>query len=313
MAWNGSDNTGSVPVMKPAGLKPAASGTVPKVLLAAAVVVVLAVVVAYFFLRDSGRPVPKAPAKPSGGTIVEVQPACTAKSAKEDVEKGPIDPKDDYDHTRFYRDDRGILRYLSGCRAPDPTRKPGKKLNLNTRIKPSVFSNSAERAIFQLARRKPGGMSFAKNDWYDRGFEEEFRKALKDPIRLSDSDTPRERFAKEMMIEVREEIVARMRAGESLGDILSAAEKETKRLREYKRSLEKQVGDIVEESNGKLNPQDVKDLVRAANEMLAKEGLSPIKDNAFVRWNLQLSGQEEELQDEAIPDAEVPAVPAVEK
>ena len=86
MAWNGSDNTGSVPVKKPAGVKPAASGSVPKVLLAAAVVAALcAAVVVYFLLRDDGGTVPKAPEKPSSGKIAEVAPAATNRPSK--VEK----------------------------------------------------------------------------------------------------------------------------------------------------------------------------------------------------------------------------------
>lgn len=258
-------------------------------ILAGAAVVVC--VVAWTILRKKPNDEVLVPDKGTAA-IAEVSPRPEDHAGAEPEGATVIDPREDYDHTKMYRDEQGILRWNSGCRAPDPTRKALPVYYASSYQKPSVFSNYCDRVVAGLLRRRPGSLSLGRVDYYDKELEEEYRASLATPIRIEPGDTGATRRLKEAVIAARREIAERMGAGESLGDILSGADKELRRLHEYKRNLESEIADIIEK--GELSAEDVEDVVNAANVMLEQEGLNPIHADDFVAWSLRLNASRQE-------------------
>ena len=280
MAWNRPSEGAAKPEPK----KPSAMRGV----VAGLVVVAVAAAVALFMLKDKGSvTVKKAEKKPT--KIKEVTPAPAPKSNAVAEVKKPVDPREDYDHTTMYRDERGILRYNSGCRAPDPTRK-ARVIDMGKLTTPSPFKNMSDRAIASILTLRPGQLSLATWNFYDPEFEEAFKKSLteSEPIGPDDSESLKE--TKKVLWEAKCEIAKRLEKGEVLGDILSAARQELRDLHDYKFSLEKEVNKMVGE--GGLEEQDVRDMIAAANKMLADKGIDhQIEDEDFVRWNLRLTAE----------------------
>ena len=284
MGWNGSGQKGAAPAQpKVTPKKPSPI----RGLIAGGVVVVLAAVAYFAFFSGSEKPQAEKAAK-ERGRIKTVTPAAAPTNAAPVVKK-PVDPKEDYDHTTMYRDERGILRYNSGCRAPDPTRK-ARVIDMGKLTAPSPFKNVSDRAIASILTLRPGQLSLATWNFYDPEFEEAFKKSLSEsePIGPDDSESLKE--TKKVLWEAKCEIAKRLEKGEVLGDILSAARQELRDLHDYKFSLEKEVNAMVEK--GGLEEQDVRDIIAAANKMLADKGVDhQIEDEDFVRWNLRLTAE----------------------
>ena len=285
MGWNGSGQKGAAPVQpKVTAKKPSPI----RGLIAGGVVVVLAVAAYFAFFSESDKPQTEKSDK-GRGRIKAVTPAAAPKTNTVAEVKKPVDPKEDYDHTTMYRDERGILRYNSGCRAPDPTRK-ARVIDMGKLTAPSPFKNVSDRAIASILTLRPGQLSLATWNFYDPEFEEAFKKSLSEsePIGPDDSESLKE--TKKVLWEAKCEIAKRLEKGEVLGDILSAARQELRDLHDYKFSLEKEVNAMVEK--GGMEEQDVRDIIAAANKMLADKGVDhQIEDEDFVRWNLRLTAE----------------------
>lgn len=253
-------------------------------------VVVVALYALYLWVFSGGDDVPAPSTKhKSPGAIKAVVPAAAPTNKLAEVKK-PIDPREDYDHTKMYRDERGILRYNSGARAPDPTRPCKKPVVLGSNER-TVFRHPTERMIANLLVAQPGEKRFFTPDYYAEGFEEDFRESLKEKIEFTDNDLPHEKELKKAMIEVKEDLRKRLAAGEKLGDILTETSKELERLGEYKDQLKQQMNDIVIRSDGGMSEADIKDLVGAANKMLEENGADPVEVDEFVIWNMRLSAE----------------------
>ncbi len=286
MAWNGSDNTGSVPVKKPAGVKPAASGSVPKVLLAAAVVAALcAAVVVCFLLRDSGKSVPKAPEKPSGGKIAEVTPVAVTNRA-------PVAPKEEGKKVEIRKlEDGRFMKYVDGKEAwmyPRKSIDPPARTNGQNRvlsIEQRIFKYRSDMEIAGLLMAQPGDMAIGDPE-YDKFFKQDFLKSLVDPAFPRDGDTEEERALKNAVTEVKAELKERYDAGEDLAKIMYDARKELRELGAYKQELEEEVRKCAKDGN--LSAEDIDDLVDAANVMLESRGIAPIRKGGFLRHQLKL-------------------------
>lgn len=285
MAWNGSDNTGSVPA-KPAGSKSAASGSVTKVLLAAAVVAALcAAVVVCFLLRDSGKPVPKAPEKPSSGKIAEVAPIVVTNRV-------PVAPKEEGKKVEIRKlEDGRFMKYVDGKEAwmyPRRSIDPPARTNGQNRvlsIEQRIFKYRSDMEIAGLLMAQPGDMSIGDPE-YDKFFKQDFLKSLVDPAFPREGDTEEERELKKAVTEVKAELKERYDAGEDLAKIMYDARKELRELGAYKQELEEEVRKRAKD--GSLSAEDIEDLVDAANVMLESRGIAPIRKGGFLRHQLKL-------------------------
>lgn len=292
MAWNRpTSNT----VDATSSSRPSGRGKMPRLrrgLLAGAIVVALGSAALWFFSGNEARQ--DAASTKGRGRIKEVKPAVAPTNA---VPAKPVDPREDYDHTKMYRDENGLLRWNTGCIAPDPTRKVLPTLVVSRLESPHIFSNSFDRALNALLTRRPGSLSIAKRNYYSESFQAAFIKSLTDPVKPNENDSPRTKQLKQAVLDAKKEISARIKAGENLGDILTEADNELKRLHQYQHDLRKQVNDLVKK--GEYSTQDVKDLVAAANDMLEKKGLNPIREDSIIIENLRLTAE----RNGANPDA----------
>ena len=221
------------------------------------------------------------------GLIKEVTPAVAPKTNTAAEVKKPIDPREDYDHEKLYRDEKGILRHkLGGQRVYDPTRPALPPINGGLYAH-NVFSNHAERVIAGLISVEPGSIRRARHDYSDPRLLEAFKEAVVTPCKISDSDSEYERELKLAVNETKKEIAMRIGSGEELGDILESADKELRRLAQYRQDINAEVATAVRD--GELSNDDVKDLVAAANKMLEDNGINPIDEDSFVRWNIRLT------------------------
>ena len=205
----------------------------------------------------------------------------------------PVDPvpKRTPAENDTYRDTQGILRYKgSNIRAVDPTR-PTRRINLNVGAdgkplyKPSPFKNRAEKEIYRLIFSEPGQMLFGVRR-YDEHFEADYLRSLETPIVITEDDDEKTAAAKKAMNEVKIEINDRMRAGESLAQILDETRSALRRLAEIKRTVK---ADILESAKGTVSTEeDAEDLIKAANMLLESKGIAPLKDTTMLRKSLML-------------------------
>ena len=185
---------------------------------------------------------------------------------------------------KTYRDERGILRYEGGARAPDPSRPHHVAKRMADSINDSVFKTRPENEIAMLLTATPGDTILTIRR-YDETFEAEFMKSLEQNIEVTEDDTPARAELKRAMAETKKELAERIKKGEKLADILEETRSELRRLADYRRNLEKMVSEAAR--NPELADQEVADYLTAANKMLADNGMKPIK-SSIVRKNLMI-------------------------
>lgn len=281
MAWN-KPNTASQPVKK-SGVK-----TPSKVKgIVAGIVIVAPVIALCLWMFLDGDDTAKEKTVKGRDRIKAVTPAALTNKVAE--VKKHVDPREDYDHEKYYRDENGFLRYKSGCRAPDPLQKKMKTFKPSELSKPSIFSNECDEVIASLIFRKPGSTMGLTRNYYDPDLEAEYLESITTPIRINKDDSDSVKRQKQAVIDARKEIAQRIGDGEKLGDILSSAAKELRRLSDYKEGLENALGDMIEGQD--MSTEDIKDAVKAANMMFEKEGLAPLKEDSFVLWNIRATAK----------------------
>ena len=194
---------------------------------------------------------------------------------------------------KTYRDERGVLRYEGGMRAPDPSRPrhSAKRLEADPLNDP-VFKTRPENEIAMLLTATPGEtiMSLRR---YDDAFEAEFIKCLEHDVEVKEDDTPARAELKRAMAETKKELAERIRKGEKLADILQETRNELRRLADYRRNLEKMVSEAAQ--NPELAEQEVSDYLTAANKMLSDNGMKPIK-SGIVRKNLLMRARKQQQE-----------------
>ena len=251
----------------------------------AGILVVAAAVGAWLYLSQKQETAQPESKTKKSAKIAEVTPALSTPVVEEPQK--PVDPKEDYDHDKLYRDGQGILRYKNGdARAYDPTRpKTVVKLNADPAMRKSVFTNRAENEIERVLTIQPGQTLFGTRR-YDQHFENEFKKSLETPILIDEDDSPYVKEVKQAMIAAKIEICDRMRNGETLAAILEETRSELTRLAQYKRDLQHEVMQATE--NPDFSEQDLEDYISAANKMLESKGIAPIKGGAILRRGIIL-------------------------
>ena len=269
------------PTVKKGGAK--APSKVKGVVAGLVTVCALGALCLWFF--SGGDDAPKAKAEKERGRIKEVTPAAAPTNK---VVEATAKPKKKEMPT--HRDERGILRYETGQRAPDPTR-PRRPPLTSAMTERRIFKYASERFIADLVDSIPGEKRFFTPDYYD--LEDDFLASLKEEIVINDDDMQCDKEIKQAMIEVRADLKKRMDAGEKLGDILTEASKELQRLGEYSDQLQEEVRRAIKDGNLSKNGEpfsenDIKDLVGAANKMLEEKGCNPISTDQMIISNIRL-------------------------
>lgn len=248
--------------------------------------VVLLLIILFFISNRQEEQPSVEPAKTKPAVIKEIpwsRPETNAQP-QEVAEEKPV---------LTYRDEKGILRYKNGGARAFDSDAHTKKVNYgadaegNPTFKRSIFKNVAENEIARLITLRPGD-SMIGTRRYDERFESEFKKSLETPIIVSKDDSPEDAELKKTMIAVKIEICDRLAEGETLKDILNETKSELQRLARIKRNIQQEV---LSQTNGDMEEAEIQTYIDAANILLEKEGIAPIKGGPILRRNLILQSK----------------------
>lgn len=288
MAWNGS-NGASAPKQKPVnGARAVSKGAI------AGVIVVLGAAAALYFLMPASAPTPKASAPKEKPTAIEevapeIAPVETA-AQNEEKPKKPLPPQ----RVGELRDGYRLL----------PSGKLHRVLGIVTNTPPKVsisektFKHSADVELGHLLMVEPGEDLLGDSEGMYRGFKKELEEALAEPIEYDKDDTEFQRELKDAVIDLRKELVARMKAGEDVEKIMEDTRNQLKELALYREELENQVKRISGE-DAEMTQKDYDDLVEAANKMLEERGSKPMELPTSLKRTVRLHQIEEQEREKA--------------
>lgn len=161
-----------------------------------------------------------------------------------------------------------------------------------------VFKTYPENVIASFLTTPPGTMFLGTCPNYSsKRFLDQLRKSFDTPVEILPDDPEDVRQVKEMVEEEKADLKARMAAGEDVGKLLMETRNEMQRLGLYRRQLEEQLKEV--RRNPDMSEQDVDDFVAAANTLLERNGIAPIKLTAMQRKAIkfQKSIQSEKIKD----------------
>lgn len=157
-------------------------------------------------------------------------------------------------------------------------------VNLKPRkAKSSIFEHKSENLIASLLVAKPGHTTMIGRPNY-KNINEDFLKSCTEPIIVRETDSEYDRDLKRAMNEVKADLKPRIDAGEDLAEIIEQSRAELRQLVEYKRTLTKEVMDMIRKEASTV--EDVDSFVEAANKMLEQKGVAPLKLSTLTKYNL---------------------------
>ena len=269
MAWNQSTGEATKPTpKKPSALRGVIAGAV-----------VVAAAVAIFFAMSGKDEKPKAKMEKEPGLIKEVKPsAVPTNGVVKTAPKAKVDSIIASPTTNGMTDVQArIWRYH---------RNPPSWTNTTALTQPksayAIFSTPIENRIALLMTLHPG-KTLVGSPFYmkDEDVTKQFLKSCETPIIVSEDDTPYQQQLKKDMIQMKIELRQRMADGEDLATILKDAWKENQRLAQVKSAIENDLRAAIRD-NAKSD-SDVDTFVAAANELLEKKGIAPLKLNPLTK------------------------------
>lgn len=292
MAWNGSGGYSKQPKKAP---RKATGGVSLFHGIVALVAIVVVGAVAYLFVSNDTKPTvekkqPKAEKKAIEVVEPEIAPVETTTTAEEEKPKKPLPPQ----RVGELRDGYRLL----------PSGKLHRVLGIVTNTPPKVsisektFKHSADVELGHLLMVEPGEDLLGDSEGMYRGFKKELEEALAEPIEYDKDDTEFQRELKDAVIDLRKELVARMKAGEDVEKIMEDARNQLKELALYREELENQVKRISGE-DAEMTQKDYDDLVDAANMMLEERGSKPMELPTSLKRTVRLHQIEEQEREKA--------------
>ena len=203
------------------------------------------------------------------------------KSEKSKNGKKKYSEMSDEEKLRYYKDKYGnnipnnlkpIVYYLEN--PPKRNFKPNNRLE-------SIFHNKSEREIAAFLLAEPGRVMIRPVN-FGVAFDKDFNESLLKEIEFSPEDTAEQKELKAAVIETKKELLSLMKDGKKPSEIMTEAANELYQLGQYRSQLEKEVLSVRNDPN--KSSQDLIETVMAANLMLKKKGLKPIRQpNLFIR------------------------------
>jgi len=138
-----------------------------------------------------------------------------------------------------------------------------------------TFPNYSDVAIAELLTMESGESMIGDSKDYYRRFDKVFAKSLETPIEIAEDDSDEVKDLKQSVIEVRNDLKARMDAGEDIREVMRQTRDQMRELSLYRKELEDQVVRLASEGDG-FTQKDLDDLVGAANTMLKDRGAKPL-------------------------------------
>lgn len=185
-----------------------------------------------------------------------------------------------------------------------PSGKLHRVLGIVTNTPPKIsiaektFKHSADVELGHLLMVEPGDDLLGDSEGMYRGFKKELEEALAEPIEYDKDDTEFQRELKDAVIDLRKELVARMKAGEDVEQLMEDTRNQLKELALYREELENQVKRISGE-DASMTQEDYDDLVEAANMMLEERGSKPMELPMSLKRTVRLHQIEEQEREKA--------------
>lgn len=165
-----------------------------------------------------------------------------------------------------------------------------------------TFDHETDRMLASLLEVEPGDTFVGSSEQIYDGFKKEFLKALKEPIEYNKDD---DLYTKELKIavqQVRQELKERIDAGEDIEKVLAETRDQYQKLGQYRQELEDEVVGLSQKED--LTEEEYKDLLDAANKMLAEKGIKELSlpktfKHRIILNNLKnTNGKKEETKNE---------------
>lgn len=289
MAWNGSSGASA-----PQSKKSNGSRAVGKGALAGLLVVVGASAAVYFLMRAPAPVSEEVEIAETSNAIAEVAPdldqhvnaeAVTTPQVEEVKPPKPRPPQ----RVGELRDGYRLL----------PSGKLHRVLGIVTNTPPKMsvsektFKHSADVELGHLLMVEPGEDLLGDSEGMYSGFRKELEEALSEPIEYTNEDTELQRELKDGVKELRNELIARMNAGEDVEKIMTDTRNQLKELALYREDLEEQVKRLAS-TDGEMTQKDYEDLVDAANKMLEERGSKPMELPSSLKRTLRIRQVEEQ-------------------
>ena len=161
-------------------------------------------------------------------------------------------------------------------------------------IADKTFDEPTDRLLAHILEMEPGEALVGDSADLYRGFDKAFVKSLDTPI-IYDKDD--DQYVKELKAGVqalRDELKARMAAGEDINKVLAETRDQFQELGAYRQDLENMVIEMTQERG--LTQEAYDDVIKAANKMLEDRGCKPLELPAAVRHRFKIYGAKKDLE-----------------
>lgn len=282
MAWNRPSAANQQPAQKSGSKAPSKMRGV----IAGAVVVVLGALC--FFLFSGKSEAPRGKVEKGRGRIKEVMPAVAPKTVA-------MSPTNTVEKKEPYRDKDGNLWIEPGRPyiAPDAI-----KVHYPDREEPleKVFKHGCNIQIAQMLSIQPGEL--VEQEVYGKGFDYSFTESIGDKIVINPDDDEQTKSIKQLVIDARKEIIARVKQGETPSQIMTDTWEELYVLGRFRQDLKDQLLEM--SKNGEAAGDDAADMIAAADKMLEQKGLPPIKNKRLLERSMKFNATKakEKTEDE---------------
>ena len=264
--WNRGTPTAKPPRKPPSKLRG---------LVAFLILIALAGGAAWYLLRDQGS-VEVRSSEPGRVLIKEVKPAVQKPAAPAKKKGRELDPNSFAAKLMSGKQFTNEYGYVYNI-PPDPNAKTNYLDVTENEYLRQHFKNDIDYHLANLISTEPGEDILGDlPSWYkSRSFVRAFEKSMNEPIIIRADDPADIQELKRALMDTKEELHQRIKAGENVGDIIEECFKEMKQLGAYREDIEAQFKDLTHDHA--LSKEDMEDFLTAANKMLAERGIAPMK------------------------------------
>ena len=145
-----------------------------------------------------------------------------------------------------------------------------------------LFVSNAENLLDGIVNQQLGDRFLG--DFDEKQFEKEFLEAINNKIEITAEDDDDEARRKLEMIDMKKELLAAYKKGESIGGIVKAARDEVNKTADLRDDL---ISELVAIKKSAASPEEIESYYEAANEILAQRGVRPLYSPATIQKKLQ--------------------------
>jgi len=280
MAWNGSDKNEMVRAALP--VRHATFGW----MVAVAAVVVVGGGAIWMYANGSGRSESSPGSSGKRGLIATNAPSRVQSDA---IVTEPQTPPPEKKYSQLTREEK--LQYWRdkyGDNLPDNIKpivyylENEPKTNYKPKPRPeAIFKYRSEREIASFLMVEPGTWMMRPVE-FGAKFDKDLLQSLQDRIEILPGDSAEQRRLKEAVIAAKKELFDRAKDGENPSKIMSDFSNDLYQMGQYRRDLESEIR--LMKNDPSKSDVDVSIAVEAANKMLEKKGLKPIRQpNMLIR------------------------------